>query len=281
MSNVKLADNAGFCFGVQRAVEEAIKIQKKYDKKIYTLGPLIHNNDVVKYLEENNIFAIELGNIDKLHNDDVIVIRSHGVSKDVIDLLENKSLKVINATCPYVTNIQKKVEKFSNEGYNIVILGDEKHPEVVGINGWCDNKAIITKDGSLPEDLPEKICAVSQTTEKEENWVKTIDNLSSTSKEVLAYNTICSATEVRQKSADELSKEVEVMIVVGGKNSSNTTKLYQIAKKNCENTIHIENASELTEEYINKIKNKTIGITAGASTPDWIIREVMEICKVN
>lgn len=281
MSNVKLADNAGFCFGVQRAVEEAIKIQKKYDKKIYTLGPLIHNNDVVKYLEENNIFAIELGNIDKLHNDDVIVIRSHGVSKDVIDLLENKGLKVINATCPYVTNIQKKVEKFSNEGYNIVILGDEKHPEVVGINGWCDNKAIITKDGSLPENLPEKICAVSQTTEKEENWVKTIDNLSSTSKEVLAYNTICSATEVRQKSADELSKEVEVMIVVGGKNSSNTTKLYQIAKKNCENTIHIENASELTEEYINKIKNKTIGITAGASTPDWIIREVMEICKVN
>ena len=279
MRNVKLAENAGFCFGVQRAVEEALKIQKEYNKKIYTLGPLIHNNDVVKYLEENNIFAIDMDNIDKLTKNDVIVIRSHGVGKATINMLEEKGLIVLNATCPYVTNIQKKVEKFSKEGYNIVILGDEKHPEVIGINGWCGDNAIITKDGSLPKNLPDKICAVSQTTEKEENWTNTVNNLSSSTNEVLAYNTICSATEVRQKSADELSRSVDVMIVIGGKNSSNTTKLYQISKKNCDETIHIENASELTEEFINNSKNKKIGITAGASTPDWIIREVINIMQ--
>ena len=279
MREVKLAKEAGFCFGVKRAVDEALKIQKKYDKKIYTLGPLIHNNDVVKFLEKNNIYAIDLKDVNNLNNDDIIVIRSHGVSKEVMTILEEKKLIVLNATCPFVTNIQKKVEKFSKEGYTIVILGDETHPEVLGINGWCDNKAIITKNGDLPEGLPSKICAVSQTTEKEENWQNTIKNLTSDSIDLLAYNTICSATEVRQKSAEEISKEVDAMIVIGGKNSSNTTKLYEIAKKNCQNTIHIENASELPEEYINNSNYKNIGITAGASTPDWIIREVINIMQ--
>ena len=279
MRKVKLAKEAGFCFGVKRAVDEALKIQKKYDKKVYTLGPLIHNNDVVKFLEKNNIYAIDLKDVNKLHNDDIIVIRSHGVSKEVMTILDEKKLIVLNATCPFVTNIQKKVEKYSKEGYTIVILGDETHPEVLGINGWCDNKAMITKNGDLPEGLPSKICAVSQTTEKEENWQNTIKNLTSDSINLIAYNTICSATEVRQKSAEELSKEVDIMIVIGGKNSSNTTKLYEIAKKNCKNTIHIENSTELSEEYIRNSNYKNIGITAGASTPDWIIREVINIMQ--
>ena len=279
MTHVKLAKEAGFCFGVQRAVTESLKIQKTYKKKIYTLGPLIHNNDVVKYLEKNNIYAIELENINELSKDDVIVIRSHGVTKEVFNLLEEKGLIVHNATCPFVTNIQKKVEKFSDKGYTIVILGDENHPEVIGINGWCNNSAIITKDGSFERELPNKICAVSQTTEKEENWQKTLKNLSGENIELLAYNTICSATEVRQGSAEELSNKVDAMVVIGGKNSSNTTKLYQIAKSNCENTIHIENASELPEEYINNLNFKNIGVTAGASTPDWIIREVIDIMQ--
>ncbi|ASW42723.1 4-hydroxy-3-methylbut-2-enyl diphosphate reductase [Clostridium isatidis] len=281
MSKVLLAENAGFCFGVQRAVEEAIKIQKQYNKKIYTLGPLIHNNDVVNYLEENNIFAIDYNEIDQLEQDDVIVIRSHGVTKKVIEDLENRGLIVVNATCPYVTNIQKKVNKFSEKGYNIVILGDKKHPEVIGINGWCNDSAIITKDGSFDEKLPNKICVVSQTTEKQENWKNTVTNLSLKSKEVLAFNTICQATEVRQKSADNLSKIVDTMIVIGGRNSSNTTKLYEIAKKNCSNTIHIENAKELTKEFIESNKGKKVGITAGASTPDWIIKEVIDIMEGN
>ena len=274
MKEVKLAKNAGFCFGVQRAVDEALKIQKEYNKKIYTLGPLIHNNDVVKFLENHNIFSIELNEIDKLNPGDVIVIRSHGVSQKVLSTLEEAKLIVINATCPFVTNIQKKVQKYSKEGYHIVILGDKNHPEVVGINGWCDNSATITKDGNLNEQLSDKICVVSQTTEKKKNWDNTLEHLKDV-KELLPFNTICAATDVRQKSTYELSKEVDAMIVVGGKNSSNTTKLYQIAKENCEHTIHIENISELPDDFIND-DIKTIGVTAGASTPDWIIREVLD-----
>lgn len=285
MKKVTLAENAGFCFGVQRAVEEAIKIQNKYNKKIYTLGPLIHNNDVVTYLEGNNIFSINFEDIDKLNEGDVVVIRSHGVPENVVTALEERGLIVANATCPFVTNIQRKVKKYSSEGYQIVILGDDKHPEVIGINGWCEDKAIITKDGTFNDErIGHKVCAVSQTTEKEDVWKKTVKTLTGESKELLAFNTICSATEERQKSANELSKEVDCMIVVGGKNSSNTTKLYEIAKNNCENTIHVENSQELVskyKEYIDNKEYKKIGITAGASTPDWIIREVISIMEEN
>ena len=196
-----------------------------------------------------------------------------------MDLLESKGLIIIDATCPFVTNIQKKVNKYSKEGYQIVILGDKDHPEVIGINGWCNNSAIITKDGEFHGRIPNKVCVVSQTTEKEENWVNTIKNLSVITKELLAFNTICAATEVRQKGVLELSKTVDLMIIVGGKNSSNTTKLYQIAKTNCDRTIHIENSSELPNEIINDKTISKIGITAGASTPDWIINEVVELME--
>ena len=276
MSEVILAESAGFCFGVQRAVDEALEIQKKHNVKIYTLGPLIHNNDVVKFLEENNIFSIELENIDNLNKGDVIVIRSHGVSEAVLNRLEDKQLTVFNATCPFVTNIQKKVKKYSKEGYHIVILGDENHPEVIGINGWCEDKAIITKDGTFKSSIPQKVCVVAQTTEKMKNWENTLNHLKSV-KEVLAFNTICSATEARQKSTNKISKEADSIIVIGGKNSSNTTKLYQIAKENCANTIHVENVKELPIDFIKNNNAKKIGVTAGASTPDWIIKEVLDI----
>lgn len=275
MRRVVLAESAGFCFGVQRAVEETLKIQKEFNKKIYTLGPLIHNNDVVNMLKENDIFTIELEDIDSLSEGDIVVIRSHGVSYEVMEKLSKKGLKVINATCPYVTNIQKKVNKYYKEGYKIIIIGDNNHPEVIGINGWCENSAIITKDGQFNEPLPNKVCVVSQTTEKSENWNKALRVIISSCKEILAFNTICSATEVRQKSAEELSKEVDAMIVIGGKNSSNTTKLYQICKKNCDKTYHIENFNELPEELICDDTLEKIGVTAGASTPDWIIKEVI------
>ena len=276
---VILAESAGFCFGVQRAVDQTTKIQKEYGKKIYTLGPLIHNNDVVKFLENNEVFSISLDEITNLSKGDAVIIRSHDVSKEVMDLLESKGLIIIDATCPFVTNIQKKVNKYSKEGYQIVILGDKDHPEVIGINGWCNNSAIITKDGEFHGRIPNKVCVVSQTTEKEENWVNTIKNLSVITKELLAFNTICAATEVRQKGVLELSKTVDLMIIVGGKNSSNTTKLYQIAKTNCDRTIHIENSSELPNEIINDKTISKIGITAGASTPDWIINEVVELME--
>lgn len=280
MSDVKLAKEAGFCFGVKRAVDAAIKIQHEYCKKIYTLGPLIHNNDVVSYLQDNNIYSVRLDEISNLSEGDIIVIRSHGVPKETLNLLEEKGLIVKNATCPYVSNIQRKVEKYYNDGYQIIILGDKNHPEVIGINGWCNNTAIITRGDELPDIPCHKVCVVSQTTEKKENWNKLLEKLSKYTLNIEKFNTICAATEVRQNSAEELSKRVDYMIVIGGKHSSNTTKLYQISSNNCE-TIHIENASELSNDFLDKCKNKKIGITAGASTPDWIIREVISIMEQN
>lgn len=280
MRTVLLAESAGFCFGVKRAVDKSLEIQQQYNKKIYTLGPLIHNNDVVEYLKENNIFSVELSEIENLNKDDIIVIRSHGIPEKTLNILKEKGVTIIDATCPFVTNIQKKVRKYSEKGYDIVILGDENHPEVIGINGWCNDSATITKNGDFNSEIPTKVCVVSQTTEKEINWKKTISNLSFKTKELLAFNTICSATEVRQKSVLELSKTADAMIIIGGKNSSNTTKLYQIAKENCKNTIHIENAKDTSlDEYIKNDNFKIIGVTAGASTPDWIIEEVIQLLK--
>jgi (E)-4-hydroxy-3-methyl-but-2-enyl pyrophosphate reductase len=275
VNNIILAESAGFCFGVKRAVENALKIKQKYNKKIYTLGPLIHNNDVVSYLKDNDIFTIDIEQIENLKAQDVVIIRSHGVSKSIYDKLSEKDIIIEDATCPYVSNIQKKVNNYYQSGYNIVIVGDKDHPEVVGINGWCENKAIISKDGSNLDDLPNKVCVVSQTTEKQENWEKVLNKIAKKSKEILAINTICSATDVRQKNAETLSKEVDAMVVLGGYNSSNTTKLYEICKKNCKNTFHIENAKELPSILLNSKNITSIGVTAGASTPDWIIKEAI------
>lgn len=274
MSSLVLAKNAGYCFGVKRAVDEAIKYQKQYNKKIYTLGPLIHNNDVVKFLEENNVYSLKEEELETLTEGDVIVIRSHGVKESVIRNLEEKGLVVINATCPYVTKIQHKVKTYYEQGFKIIIIGDKSHPEVIGINGWCNDEAIITNGVENLENIPSKVCVVSQTTEKKETWNKVLQIIVENSREIVAFNTICSATDVRQKSADEISKECDVIIVVGGKNSSNTTKLYEICKKNCKEAYHIENSKELTEELLS-LKGRKIGVTAGASTPDWIIQEVI------
>lgn len=273
---VKVADQAGFCFGVKRAVDEALNSRKKYNKKIYTLGPLIHNEDVVNFLKENEIYPVELDDVkNSLEQGDIIIIRSHGVGEEVVRALEEKKLIVINATCPYVLNIQTKVREYYERGYKIIIVGDCKHPEVVGINGWCNYTAIVTKNGSDIKDLPRKVCVVSQTTEKQENWKKALNVIIEQCKEIVALNTICSATEVRQKAADELSKSVDMMIVLGGYNSSNTTKLFEICKKNCSNTIHVENSGEIPDDIFINNKIKKIGITAGASTPEWIIKEAI------
>lgn len=279
MKEVVLADKAGYCFGVKRAVDSALRLREQYNKPIYTLGPLIHNNDVVNFLKDKEIYSVELDEIDKLQVDDVIIIRSHGVPKNVLDKLKNHKVVVENATCPYVSNIQQKVEKYYKEGYSIIIVGDKNHPEVVGINGWCNNSAIISKNGENLEETPRRVCVVSQTTEKQSNWEKVLSKIISSAKELIAFNTICSATEVRQKSAEEISKEVDAMIVIGGFNSSNTTKLYEICKNNCDNTYHVENLNGLPSEILSNNKIKKIGVTAGASTPDWIIKEAIEKMK--
>ncbi|MGL5822591.1 MAG: 4-hydroxy-3-methylbut-2-enyl diphosphate reductase [Sarcina sp.] len=272
---VILAENAGFCFGVKRAVDETLKTREESNKKIYTLGPLIHNKDVVNNLKKKEINAIEMSDINSLEKNDIVVIRSHGVKENVLTTLNQKGLVINNATCPYVTNIHKKVKEYYEKGYQIIILGDKNHPEVIGINGWCDDSAIIITANDEVATFPKKVCVVSQTTEKKENWNKIMQKIVNSSKEIVAFNTICAATDERQSSAEKISKEADMIIVIGGKNSSNTTKLYEICKKNCKHTYHIENSSDLTEEMINFDCN-LVGITAGASTPDYIINEVIK-----
>ena len=164
---VLLAEKAGFCFGVKRAVDEAVRLREKYNKPIHTLGPLIHNNDVVTSLTEKGICPISLEEAYNLAPGEVVVIRSHGVGKNIIERLLAIGVIIENGTCPYVKNIQQKVEEYYNKGYNIIIVGDESHPEVIGINGWCNDSAIISKDGSNIEAIPRKVCVVSQTTEKQ------------------------------------------------------------------------------------------------------------------
>lgn len=277
MKKIVLAKNAGFCFGVKRAVDKALDTQNFYNKKIYTLGPLIHNKDVVNFLEDNNIYPIELDDISNLSPNDVIVIRSHGVTPDIFSKLKEKELIIEDATCPHVSKIHKKVKEYKDLGYNIIIVGDKSHPEVVGINGWAENKALVTKTGNELYQLnrKEKFCVVSQTTEKKENWKKVIDRLNELRIEFISFNTICNATSVRQSSVSELSKNVDLMVVIGAHHSSNTTKLYEICKVNCKNTIHVENAGEIPDEILNNKNIINIGVTAGASTPDWIIKEAI------
>jgi 4-hydroxy-3-methylbut-2-enyl diphosphate reductase len=277
MKNLTLAKNAGFCFGVKRAVDKVLDLQKKYDKKIYTLGPLIHNNDVVEYLKKNNIFPINLEDIDVLNNDDVVVIRSHGVSPTVINTLNKNNLIIEDATCPHVSKIHKKVKEFKDLGYTILIVGDKAHPEVVGINGWAQEEAIVTKTGDELSNLglKDKICLVAQTTEKKDNWAKVVNKLKELKLDFTSFNTICNATSVRQESANEVSEVVDLMVVIGGYNSSNTTKLFEICKANCENTIHVENSGEIPDDILKSNYITNIGVTAGASTPDWIIKEAI------
>ena len=275
MRKITLADSAGFCFGVKRAVDTALNMKEKYNNEIYTLGPLIHNTDVVGFLKENSIFPIELDNISRLKENDTIIIRSHGVSEKTLNILKKTDLNVIDATCPYVANIHKKVKKYYDLGYHIIIVGDKNHPEVIGINGWCNDSAVILKSGTELGNISNKVCVVSQTTERQATWEDVLTKVIKSCKEIVAFNTICSATEVRQKSAEELSIKVDAMVVIGGFNSSNTTKLYEICKKNCENTIHVENLLGIPDGFIEDKNVKSIGVTAGASTPDWIIKEAI------
>ncbi|GAA0743089.1 bifunctional 4-hydroxy-3-methylbut-2-enyl diphosphate reductase/30S ribosomal protein S1 [Clostridium oceanicum] len=272
--SVTLADKAGFCFGVKRAVEESLKTKKDYKDVIYTLGPLIHNNDVVNSLKNKGISPIDMEKVHTLKKGDTIIIRSHGVPLNTITTLKDQEFNIINNTCPHVSNIQNKARKYYKLGYSIVIVGDENHPEVIGINGWCNNSAIISKDGLNLENLKGKTCVLCQTTEKQENWEKVLKAVHKKTEDVIAFNTICNATSVRQEAARKLAEDSDVMIVIGGKNSSNTTKLYEICKEYCNNTFHVENASEIPCNIIDKGDIK-IGVTAGASTPDWIIKEAI------
>lgn len=268
-----IADNAGFCFGVKRAILMTEEELDKSSKDIHSYGPLIHNPQVVKQLETKGLTSI-----DEINEVDIgrVIVRSHGVPPSIEEQIKDKNLVLIDCTCPYVKSVHKRVEEFHNKGYNIVIIGDSSHPEIIGINGYCNKEAIIINDIKEVEDLSlmDKLCIVSQTTNTLEKFTQISDAIKEKSENAQIYNTICNATKVRQNSTEEVAKQVEAMIVIGGYHSSNTIKLYEISRRHCKNVFHIETIEELSLQKISKFN--TIGITAGASTPDWIIKEAVK-----
>lgn len=273
MSNIRVAESAGFCFGVKRAIEmayEAIGVEPK----LYSYGQLIHNKTVTDDLASKGLQIVE--NLDGL-TEGTLLIRSHGVGKALYDEAEAKGLKILDGTCPFVKKIHDIVHDKLAEGLGIIIVGDGTHPEVIGINGWCENAAVILEDeeAAKTKEIPEKekYAVVVQTTFRQAKFDKILEILQDRDVNMEVHNTICSATEKRQTEAEELSKTVDKMIVIGGKNSSNTQKLVEICAKNCGNTVHIETICDLVLNNFGK--DDKIGITAGASTPPAIIKEVV------
>ena len=269
---IKLASNYGFCFGVKRA----IKIAEDY-KNSSTMGPLIHNQDEINRLQ--NDFNVGLyTKLSDVKDNDTVIIRTHGIPKDDLKNLRLQKAKIINATCPFVTTPQQIVKKMSKEGYSILIFGDAEHPEVKGVQSYGedqDDVHIILEPSEIKDLIfkNNKIATVAQTTKKKEKYLEIVNALVLKNKEVRVFNTICDATFENQDAARDLSKEVDVMIVIGGKNSSNTKQLHSICLENCTDSYLIENDTELDSSWF--VNKKLCGITAGASTPDWIIQQVV------
>ena len=285
---VKVAKTAGFCFGVQRAVDKVYELIDSCQDRLFTLGPIIHNEEVVNDLEKKGVRVASEEELKTLPKGSTVVIRSHGVGKKVYDQLKECGLSYVDVTCPFVLKIHRIVEKESKAGSHIVIIGDPDHPEVVGICGWCIGfyTVIRTKQDALDFVPPESknVCIVSQTTFnynkfkdlveilREKRYDNTVLNI------LNILNTICNATEERQREAKSIAGEVDTMLVVGGRHSSNTQKLFEICKKECENTYYIQTPVDLDSDMFQC--SSYVGITAGASTPKKIIEEVQEHVRI-
>ncbi len=284
MGEITLAETAGFCFGVERAVD-MVYTEVEKGKKVVTLGPIIHNEEVVADLERRGVSVIdESALFDGTAQLDgvTVVIRSHGVSKQVYECLREKKCEVVDSTCPFVKKIHKLAEKYVGEGYDILILGSEEHPEVKGILSYCRTRgrALQTKeeiDAYEPSNPGKKVCVVAQTTFNYKKFKELVEIISKKGYDIIAVNTICNATAERQQEAQELAARSDTMIVIGGKNSSNSRKLFEISKNQCENTYFIQTLDDLDMKSIQT--SSSLGITAGASTPKNIIQEVLEACQ--
>lgn len=269
---IKVAKSAGFCWGVKRAVNMAVDSVKKAKGRALCLGELIHNKREIERLKNLGMVFIE--DMNDLKKGDTVVIRSHGVSPKVLEFLKRKGVEIVDATCPFVKDVHEKAMKLEEEGYPVLILGNAHHPEVIGIAGHVKNPMIINSLEEIKKLPPmKKLGVVCQTTLNLSFFKEAVSILSLKVKDLKVYNTICSATSVRQKETLKLAKEVDVMFVIGGKNSSNTTKLYQIAKEVNPRTYHIESKDEIEPDWLKN--SETVGITAGASTPQWVIEEVV------
>ncbi len=283
MNKVTVAKSAGFCFGVDRAVKMVYN-ELESNTKVATLGPIIHNQDVVNDMNAKG--ARVVNSVDELHPDETVVIRSHGVGKEVYDKIAEKGCRMLDATCPFVAKIHKIVAEKSKEGYMILIAGDVNHPEIQGIIGHCEQKYCVFKDNvelkhvfeKNENFLQKKLAFVAQTTYNIIEWEECLKVIPEDNPDIVIFDTICSATDTRQSDAAELAKSSDVMLVVGGKHSSNTVKLYEVCSRYCK-TYHIENSDELSSLML-PCAGK-IGITAGASTPAYIIEEVQTTMTEN
>jgi len=272
---IELAKSYGFCYGVKRAIEIA-----EQHPNSATFGPIIHNKDEINRLKsEKNVDLVE--NIDEALNFDTLIIRTHGITKENYKKLKSEGKKIINATCPYVTKPQQIVEEMSKKGYSIVIFGDKNHPEIKGVASFSADRertfVVLEESELVGKALGTKVAVVAQTTRKPEDFKKIVSFLVGRTAEVRVFNTICNATFENQDAAAELAQKADVMIIIGGKNSSNTKQLFNIAKSYCKDSYHIENESELQKDWFEG--KELCGISAGASTPDWIIQKVIQKIK--
>lgn len=273
---VIVAQGAGFCSGVRRAVDLVYEYADG-TSKLYSIGPLIHNAQAIAEMEKKGLVVEE--SLENIDSGGVVIIRSHGVPEEIYAKLQEKDIKIVDATCHFVKKIHRLVNDYSKKGYAIIIIGQKEHPEVIGIMGWCSDDVYVLDDPGQIEALPKlfKACVVAQTTINYDLWDEMIRGLSSRIDHLQVFNTVCNTTGERQMEAQMIAKMVSTMFVVGGKDSSNTQKLYEICKVECPDTFAIETALEIDTATLGQ--DKVVGITAGASTPDWVINEVL--AKIN
>lgn len=277
---VELAKSAGFCFGVEKAVNTVYEEAKKENEIVYTLGPIIHNEEVVKDMKKRGVEAVKMEDLDSLPKGTVI-IRSHGVSREVYNFVKNSGHRVVDATCPFVKKIHAIVSVQSGKGKTVVIIGNPDHPEVMGIKGWGDKNTYAVENIeqfiNLGLKKDEEIIIVAQTTFNHKKFQEIIDKISLLGYDVRCFNTICNATQERQAEAKKIASNVDAMIVIGDKKSSNTGKLVEICQEECKNTVFIQTLEDLNYDALLSVDS--VGITAGASTPKHIIEEVQNIVR--
>ena len=271
-----IADHAGFCFGVERAVDLVEDTSKKYTG-VFTLGPIIHNPQIVSKFAENGVGVCD--SPAEVDESNTVVIRSHGITKETYAQLDEKAINVVDATCPFVKKAQSSAKKLGEDGAVVVVYGEKDHPEVKSIVSFIDSRYIIVSDIKEAEELlfEKSYALVAQTTQNSESFDKIAEILKTKCDDLIIKNTICNATSLRQASAIDLAKKVDIMIVIGGKNSGNTTRLYEICKEICEKTYHIETKEELNNNIFEG--SRKVGVTAGASTPGYLVEEVIEFLK--
>lgn len=275
------AEHSGFCFGVKRAIDSAVQIAKEAGRDVYTYGPLIHNEAAIRNLNEAGVFAVEPEQIKSDASDDTIIIRAHGIGKSEFERLKDVYSEVFDATCPFVKKIHRIVEEHSKNGEQIVIVGCKEHPEVVGIRGWVSGDSYVISNEeeakNLKLDKMRPVCVVSQTTFRNNKFQYYVEILKQKGYDIRAFNTICNATEERQSESSDIAGKVDVMLVIGGENSSNSKKLFEICKDICPRTYFLQSADDLDVSTLQPCER--IGITAGASTPHYIIEEVQKKCQ--